>query len=74
MTSAESTLLGVVIGAALTWLLNVSNSRAQWLREDRRQQAERRMKLYQDMLAMTSKMVNEDVRHAVLADHAPAAE
>jgi len=49
MTSAESTLLGIVIGAALTWLSNALTNHSQWRREEWRTQRERRAELYQDM-------------------------
>ena len=50
MTSAESTLLGIVVGAFLTWLLGRSAAHSQWRREERRRQADRRAELYEDML------------------------
>ena len=45
ITSAESTLLGIVIGTALAWLGNVLNSRAQWQRDERRSRADRQRRI-----------------------------
>ena len=60
MTSAESTLLGIVIGAALTWLNTALNNRTQWKRENRRRHAERCAELYQDMRYEQDRMVRDE--------------
>ncbi|MBR7832466.1 hypothetical protein KDL01_04310 [Actinospica durhamensis] len=65
MTSAESTLLGIVIGAALAWLGNVLSSRAQWRREEQRRLAERRTELYQDMFVRTRYLVRVQKLHGI---------
>jgi hypothetical protein len=59
MTSAESALLGIVIGAALAWLGNVLNSQSQWRREEHRHQRERRADLYVDMFARTDEYLQQ---------------
>lgn len=74
MTSAESALLGIVIGAALAWLGGMLNSRLQWQREQRRRQAERRAELYQDMLAEQGRLVRAYERtRAEGMEHMPGA-
>lgn len=65
MTSAESTLLGIVIGAALAWLGNVLNSRSQWRREEHRRRRERYAELYQDMHMRMSRLRRLQLLHGL---------
>jgi hypothetical protein len=63
MTSAESTLIGIVIGAALSWLGNMLSSRTQWQREKWRHQTDRRSDLYQDMFIRTRHLLRLQSHH-----------
>jgi hypothetical protein len=56
MTSTESTFLGIIVGAALTWLIGVSTSRGQWKRDEWRRLTERRAELYQDAIREKARM------------------
>lgn len=62
MTSAESTLLGIIIGAALAWLGNVFSSRAQWRREEMRHLRDRRAELYIDTLTRLDRLERTQFR------------
>jgi hypothetical protein len=63
MTSAESTLLGILIGALFSWVGSTLSSRTQWQREKWRHQTDRRSDLYQDMFMRTRRLIRLQKLH-----------
>jgi hypothetical protein len=54
-------VLGTVLGTVLSWLTGGATARRQWRREERRRQADRRIALYEEMLAEVETRSREQV-------------